>query len=240
MSRIFINSLDSTALKQYIIIPMSKNQNNLILIFYRVCTFLAIGLVLYGCSCSTEPVRQERPISTTVRITPFDKTTQALFKAPTEEERRLHLLLNAYRNKWGLPSVRLSKSLCHVAQAHVNDLHHYPPRPPCNVHSWSVHGPWRPVCYSDNHDGAERMWSKPREFTYYLGHGFEIVSWVYGNLSADTNSAISSWQGSSEHRAVILNQSIWSSLKWKAMGVGIYKNYAVVWFGEEEDPDGYW
>jgi hypothetical protein len=140
----------------------------------------------------------------------------------------------------GLSSIRLSKSLCHVAQAHVRDLMDYPPRHPCNAHSWSAHGSWRPVCYTDSHDGAERMWGKPREFTNYLGNGFEIVSRVSDNFSAHADSALTSWQHSSEHRAVILNQSVWSSFKWKVMGIGIYKNYAVVWFGEEEDPDGYW
>jgi len=84
------------------------------------------------------------------------------------------------------------------------------------------------------------MWSKPRELTNYHENGFEIVSWVSGNPSLNSESAMLSWQGSSLHRAVILNQSVWSSFKWKAIGVEIYKNYAVVWFGEEEDPAGYW
>jgi hypothetical protein len=84
------------------------------------------------------------------------------------------------------------------------------------------------------------MWSKPRELTNYDGNGFEIVSWVSGNLPVDVHSVMLGWQRSSEHKAVLLNQSLWSSFKWKAMGVGIYKNVAVVWFGEEGDPAGYW
>jgi len=219
---------------------MSKNLHNLISSFCGVCTFLALGLVLYGCASRTPSVKLDRPSSTITEITPPDQTPHALFKAPTEEERRLHSLINAYRNRSGLPSLRLSKSLCHVAQAHVRDLNHYPPRSSCNVHSWSAHGQWQPVCYMNNHDGAERMWSKPGELTHYGGYGFEIVSWVSGSLYANAHSAMSSWQRSSEHRAVILNQSLWSSFQWKAVGVGIYKKYAVVWFGEEEDPDGYW
>ncbi len=206
----------------------------------KILTFFALFLVLYGCSYSTEQVREERPISTSTKISPSEKTSPIPFKAPTEEEKKLHALINVYRNKWGLPSIRLSKSLCHVAQAHARDLFYYPPRVPCNPHSWSTHGPWQSVCYTDNHEGAERMWSKPRELTNYHENGFEIVSWVSGNPSLDSDSAMLSWQGSILHRAVILNQSVWSSFKWKAIGVGIYKNYAVVWFGEEEDPAGYW
>jgi hypothetical protein len=84
------------------------------------------------------------------------------------------------------------------------------------------------------------MWEKPREFTNYLGNGFEIVSRVSGNFSAHADSTLTNWQNSREHKAVILNQSVWSSFQWRAMGVGIYKNCAAVWFGEEEDPEGYW
>jgi hypothetical protein len=31
------------------------------------------------------------------------------------------------------------------------------------------------------------------------------------------------------------NQGKWKSINFKAMGVGIYKGYACVWFGELED-----
>ncbi len=39
------------------------------------------------------------------------------------------------------------------------------------------------------------------------------------------------------HNAVIINDGMWSR-SWKAIGIGIYGNYAVVWFGNEEDPVG--
>jgi len=35
---------------------------------------------------------------------------------------------------------------------------------------------------------------------------------------------------------MIINKYAWKRLKWNAMGVGIYGNYAVVWFGEKKDP----
>ena len=206
----------------------------------RILTFLALLLVFYGCARPTPSVRQQPPSSKITEAPPSTKITPALFKAPTEEERKLYLLINSYRSRWSLPSIPLSKSLCHVAQTHGRDLNHTLPHPPCNVHSWSAHGLWLPVCYKDNHEGADRMWSKPRELTNYDGNGFEIVSWVSGNLPVDVHSVMLGWQRSSEHKAVLLNQSLWSSFKWKAMGVGIYKNVAVVWFGEEGDPAGYW
>jgi hypothetical protein len=28
---------------------------------------------------------------------------------------------------------------------------------------------------------------------------------------------------------------MWSKVKWKAIGIGIYKQYGIVWFGETED-----
>jgi uncharacterized protein YkwD len=46
---------------------------------------------------------------------------------------------------------------------------------------------------------------------------------------------LESWKGSPGHNAVILNEGIWSDSNWKAIGVGIYKGYAVIWFGEEPD-----
>jgi hypothetical protein len=52
------------------------------------------------------------------------------------------------------------------------------------------------------------------------------------------NPGLASWKSSSGHNGVILNQGIWSDYSWKAVGVGIYRNYAVLWFGKENDPVG--
>ena len=35
----------------------------------------------------------------------------------------------------------------------------------------------------------------------------------------------------------MINLGIWKNRTWNAVGVGIYKNYAVVWFGEESDKE---
>jgi hypothetical protein len=37
---------------------------------------------------------------------------------------------------------------------------------------------------------------------------------------------------------MIINKYAWKRMKWKAMGVGIYGNYALVWLGEMLDPAG--
>jgi hypothetical protein len=78
------------------------------------------------------------------------------------------------------------------------------------------------------------MWNKPRELTSYPGNGYEIASWSSG--PNDPGTALSGWRSSPLHNAVILNSGMWARLKWKAIGVGIYGSYAVVWFGEESDP----
>jgi hypothetical protein len=33
----------------------------------------------------------------------------------------------------------------------------------------------------------------------------------------------------------MINSAMWQKVTWKSMGVGIYKEYAVIWFAELED-----
>ena len=80
------------------------------------------------------------------------------------------------------------------------------------------------------------MWLKPQELTEYDGYGYEIA-YTY-SAGAGAEDALRSWQGSPPHNAVILNADTWRNITWKAIGVGIHGDYAVVWFGEEPDPDG--
>ena len=49
------------------------------------------------------------------------------------------------------------------------------------------------------------------------------------------NYALESWKKSSGHNAVIVNQGIWDDNKWNAIGIGLFKGFAVVWFGNEID-----
>jgi len=38
------------------------------------------------------------------------------------------------------------------------------------------------------------------------------------------------------YQEVILNHGRWKKYQWNAIGVGIYKGYAALWFGVEHDP----
>lgn len=161
------------------------------------------------------------------------------------EEMELASRINDYRQANGLAEIPLSVSLTQVAHAHVVDLHDNHPDTgtdsrgiECNMHSWSDEGNWTPVCYTPDHEYATGMWSKPAEITdgAYPGSGFEI-SHRY-NSGASASTAIDAWQGSDAHNAVMLETGVWEATNWPAMGVGIYEEYAVVWFGDVTDPEG--
>ncbi|MBK7213962.1 MAG: CAP domain-containing protein [Bacteroidales bacterium] len=159
-----------------------------------------------------------------------------------ETERLLAKLINEYRASKGLPAVPLSASLSKVAQIHSKDLnghHEYEGR--CNLHSWSADGSWTSCCYTPDHRRASCMWDKPRELTAYPGDGFEIA--YYNSRPPEDPMAyakdiINGWKGSHGHNEVMVNLGTWNDVSWKAMGIGIYKGYATVWFGEVPDPTG--
>lgn len=164
----------------------------------------------------------------------------------TSEETLLAQQLNAYRVANGLASIPVSKSLTTVAHWHVLDLILNNPHSgtdsrglPCNSHSWSDQGYWTPVCYTPDHAYASGMWNKPREITFdvYDSAGFEIAAWVSGG-SISASRALSLWLQSPPHNAVISEQGVWQGYNWRAMGVGMYRRYAVVWFGRPVDPQG--
>ena len=108
----------------------------------------------------------------------------------------------------------------------------------CNLHSWSDKGTWTRVCYTPDHKNAEGMWLKPQEITnkIYKDYGYEIAYWHSAQATAE--GAFAGWKSSSGHNAVMIEDSIWKGMNWQAMGIGIYRNYAVVWFGQTEDPQG--
>lgn len=158
----------------------------------------------------------------------------------TKEEKELYDLLMDYRKQKGLAIIPLSPSLTTVAQTHVRDLaDHKPDLGDCNAHSWSSGGSWTACCYTPDHRASACMWNKPRELTVYPGNGYEI-SCGSNDCCSDfvmtAAYALETWQKSSGHNAVITNTSIWHDRNWNAIGVGIYKGFAVVWFGEETDP----
>ena len=143
-------------------------------------------------------------------------------------------LVNAYRVENGLTAIPASPSLCTVASVHTRDLVDNAPHSSseCNLHSWSNAGSWSPCCYTRDHAEARCMWDKPRELTSYPGNGYENA--VSG--TSDPARALASWRGSSGHNAVILNQGIWESRTWRALGAAGHDGYAVLWFGSEVDP----
>ena len=159
-------------------------------------------------------------------------------------------LINAYRASHGLAPIPHSPSLTAVAEAHVLDVASSGDGGavfergsdarglPCNLHSWSARGPWRPVCYTGDHRYGALMWSKPREISRgtYAGNGYEIAAASSGLLTPQV--ALSSWQSSPAHNAVILEQGVWSRRPWRAMGVAVLRHRAFAWFGHEPDPAG--
>jgi hypothetical protein len=161
-----------------------------------------------------------------------------VFESPEPAEKKLHELINQYRLSKGLTPIKLSRSLTYVAGLHAADLEKNIPSGRCNMHSWSGDGSWTSCCYTPDHAKASCMWNKPRELTSYPGNGYECSCMYSAGITPEI--ALKSWKGSSGHNAVIINQGIWSGHPWKSIGVGIRGQYAVIWFGEEEDPDGYW
>ena len=169
-------------------------------------------------------------------LLPFLVVSQDL----SDEELKLYTMINDYRNSKGLKNIPISKSLTFVAQTHVRDLMNNKPYEGanCNIHSWSNKGDWTPCCYTSNHARAKCMWDKPKELTSYKGTGFEISTRTWSEqieIEITAEKVLQNFKGSSGHNSVIINQGKWHKYKWNAIGIGIYKEFAVVWFGKEKD-----
>ncbi|OFX42223.1 MAG: hypothetical protein A2046_03925 [Bacteroidetes bacterium GWA2_30_7] len=162
----------------------------------------------------------------------------------SKDEKKLYDLIMEYRKEHKLPAIPISKSLTYVAQVHCKDLFDNKPdkKTSCNAHSWSDKGSWTACCYTSDHKRASCMWNKPRELTNYKGNGYEIAFGssddYFEDYSTAPEVALNGWKKSTGHNDVILNKDIWKSHGWGAIGVAIYKNHSVVWFGEEADEDG--
>lgn len=156
-----------------------------------------------------------------------------------EEEKQLALIINQYRQSRKLPPLKISKSLTTVAKAHTSDLdlHGNKIKKGCNMHSWSKYGNWKPVDYYEDHRNGHLMWSKPSELTSYKGEGYEIIYWH--SDKATSKEALKEWKTSPGHNSVIIESGIWKKVNFICMGISIDKNYAAVWFGVKEDPEGY-
>jgi hypothetical protein len=154
----------------------------------------------------------------------------------SDEERKLYDLIMIYRKSKKLPAIPFSSKLTQVAQAHVRDLENnydYGTSDECNPHSWSAKGEWTPCCYTSDHKQAKCMWLKPKEIGGYPGNGYEIA--YYSSAGANAAEGLEGWQKSAGHNPLLINSGIWSKVQWKAIGIGFYGQYGVVWFGEEAD-----
>lgn len=169
-------------------------------------------------------------------LTGFDDKPVVTEVCLSAEETKLYDLIMEYRKSKKLESIPLSAKLTLVAQTHAKDLaEHYEfnPKNKCNPHSWSEKGSWTSCCYTNDHKQASCMWNKPQEIAGYNGNGFEIA--YYSSIGASAKEGIDGWKISPGHNPLLINSGTWSKMKWNAIGIGIYKEYGIVWFGEVED-----
>jgi hypothetical protein len=155
----------------------------------------------------------------------------------SENEWKLYRMINEYRRQYDLPSIPLSKSLCFVASTHAKDLFlHHPEDSPCNFHSWSDKGPWKPFCYPADENKKNSVWDKPKELSRYNSKGYEIVYWENSDVVID--SVINFWRSMEYFNSFLMNTGKWQGKTWNAIGIAIYENYALAWFGDVPDPEG--
>ena len=155
--------------------------------------------------------------------------------SPVEVE--LYNMINEYRKLYNLPPIPLSKSLSYVAKTHVRDLFfNRPDQGACNFHSWSDKGKWKPFCYPKDEKKNFSVWDKPKEITPYKSKGYEIVYWENNPVTID--SILPFWRSIDYFNSFLIYTGKWQGKTWLAIGIGIYENYATVWFGEIPDPEG--
>lgn len=171
----------------------------------------------------------------TLTLPSIRQTEQSETVCLSAEEKKLYNLMMAYRKKKGLEAIPLSAKLTQVAHVHAKDLaeNHDLTQTRCNLHSWSNKGKWELCCYTDDHKQAACMWNKPREIADYQSNGYEIS--YYFSAGAHAESGLEGWKQSTGHNQMIINDGIWKKIKWNAIGIGFYKEYGVVWFGDLKD-----
>jgi uncharacterized protein YkwD len=183
-----------------------------------------------------------KPILLVVILLLFQASERITFIAPetatclTSEEKKLYDLMMAYRKSKGLDNISLSAKLTQVAQAHARDLaenYEFDVKNKCNPHTWSKKGNWSSCCYTNDHKEAKCMWDKPSEIAGYLSPGYEIA--YYSSAGASAKEGLDGWKKSPSHNPLIINSGMWNKVTWNGIGIGIYKEYGVVWFGELED-----
>lgn len=154
----------------------------------------------------------------------------------SQEELKLYNLVNDFRQSVSLPPIPISKSLSKVAKLHIADLiHNKPDTSTCSFHSWSNKGNWQDCCFTKESKDKLCMQNKPTELTNYPGKGYEVVYWESREASAQ--KAMDQWKETCAAISIIQNTKEWQNINWKAIGVGIDGGFAVIWLGEESDPE---
>lgn len=152
------------------------------------------------------------------------------------EEYKLFNLVNEYRRSDNLAAIPLSQSLSKVAKQHIDDLiQNKPDTNTCSFHSWSNKGNWQSCCFTKESRDKLCMQTKPSELTSYTGKGYEVVYWE--SREATANKAIDQWKETPAARSILTNTKEWATLNWKAIGIGIDGGFAIIWLGEESDPE---
>lgn len=154
----------------------------------------------------------------------------------SSEELKLYNMISAYRSSKNLPAIEFSKSLSYVAKVHAMDLSfNRPDFGGCNPHSWSDKGKWKSCCYARNENRISCMTLKPKELTGYKSKAFEVV--YSGGEEAKAEDAFELWTDIPMMNDYLLNTGKWIK-PWLAIGIGIYGEYACLWFGEGNDMAG--
>lgn len=152
----------------------------------------------------------------------------------SQQESELVDIINGFRTENGMPEVKISRSLCYVADVHAKDLYFfYDERSGGSMHSWSDKGRWNACLYQNPKTDGRCMHNKPSELTSYQGLGFELVYW--DNTRNESQNAFKTWLETNDNRNLLLNEGKYVAFDWNAVGVRVFKGYVVVWFGTTSD-----
>ena len=202
------------------------------------------AIISLGAAIDSNASQFTKPGVQTIIRNALDESEEYSCLSPKEE--KLFRLVNEYRQTHGLPPIANSRSLNKVARVHAIDLSENSPATgrdrrgkPCSLHSWSNIGNWNSVCYTEDNMYANAMWNKPREITnfVYTGDGYENAYFTSGK-EADPARVLEAWKSSPRHNAILLQSGAWKGTNLMAFGIGIHKNYAVIWLGSVTDPLG--
>jgi hypothetical protein len=160
----------------------------------------------------------------------------------TLEELRLYHRITAYRAEHGHEPLPLSKALTATAGRHVLDTRENIWRAGLDLPDGATLHSWSDAFYFADHRKPEVMWEAPARLgTGYAGNGYEISA----AGQAGIGDALSGWQGSPGHDAILTGSGGWQGVEMRAIGIGVetspgpgpYAGGTVfhVWFGDAAD-----